>query len=166
MNTTQYFRYENFLVVQNGDYNDTFDLKKVFLSSFNIIKYLESQNYSELALQRVAILLHGKFNEGDFTFSNIKMYDYQKCIIPNEKIRIEFNHNTVGELEGVFSFYMSNKFILNVSSQDFVFMNDRNGTLTTNEYLRILFRGAGKENRTQLNQIIHSLNTLAKYDAN
>lgn len=163
MNTTQYFKYENFLVVQNNKQNNTFDLNGQYVNEFfDVTEYLNSQNYSELAIKRVAIHLANKH----ISYDNHLRFGYAQCIIPNEKIKIEFNHNTVGELEGIFSFYMSNKFILNVSSQDFVFINDRNGTLTTNEYLRMLFRSAGKETRQQLNEIIHSLNTLAKYDAN
>ena len=166
MNTTQYYKHNNFLVVQNGDYNDTFDLSKSYVNEFfDITGYLKDKEYSKHHLQRVATLLYKKFNEGDFTFSNIKMYDFTKCIIPNPKVTIEYGDDFTKDLKSRFAFFLNNRFVFAFYTND-TFLSEYRSELTTNQYCEILFTTASKETRNSLNQIIHSLNTLAKYDAN
>lgn len=162
MNTTQYFKHDNFLVVQNGDFNDTFDLNGQYVNEFFDVKeYLETQNYSELSLQRIAIHL----SKRHIQYDNDLRFGYTKCIIPNPKVTIDYLNDTSSqELQGRFGFYLNNRFVFAIYSKDFTFLESE-GELSKDQYCKIVFE-LDKENRNKLNEIIQSLNTLAKYDAN
>lgn len=162
MNATQYYKHDNFLVVQNGDWNDTFDLSKDYINDFFDVRgYLENQSYSELALKRVATILYNRF---DTLFK--EHYGYIECIIPNQKVTIDYLNDTSSkELQGRFGFYLNNRFVFAIHSTDFAFLMPFDGELSKDQYCKIVFE-LDKDNRNKLNQIIYSLNTLAKYDAN
>ena len=165
MNTTQYYKHENFLVVQNGNWNDTFCLDRLALNGeFRfLVEYLNHFDYSEHSLQRVSNLLY-HYCKGNIELFK-EWYGFAECIIPNPKVRIEFNHDCTKDLQGRFAFYLNNRFVIAAYSEDYAFLFNTEGDLLKAKYLKRIFE-ADKENRTKLNQIIHSLNILSNYDAN
>ena len=110
MNTTQYYKHENFLVVQNGDYNDTFDLSKDYVNEFiNVADYLATKKTKfalDLGLRRVAMVLQGRF---DNLFK--ERYGYIECIIPNPKVTIQYGDDFTKELKSRFAFFLNNRFV-------------------------------------------------------
>jgi hypothetical protein len=173
MNTTQYYKHGNFLVVQTEKFNDTFDLnsKKFRNEFFNLIEYLEHFNYSEHSLQRVSNLLvrHFKYN----VLSNKDSYGYTECIIPNNKLAIELStiisSNFLEEKDQI-TFYkkVNNDSYFPISqlhNQKEFRKTNNYAIIDTNQYCTLLF-GLGKEEQSKLNQISNSLNILSKYDAN
>lgn len=166
MNTTQYYLHDNFLVIQNGEYNDTFDLKdgdmNVFWEGF---AYYDNAEYTEEEIGKFANLFFENLSEPlNINSHCVNSFDYTKCIIPNPKVTIEYGDDFTKDLKSRFAFFLNNRFVFAFYSDE-SFLSKYRGELTTNQYCKIVFESS-KEVRTQLNEIIHSLNTLAKYDAN
>lgn len=165
MNKTQYFKHNNFLVIQNEEYNDTFDLKSGYINQFwKDFAYYDNAEYTDEEIGKFANSFFENISEPLNKNSYcINSFGYTRCIIPNEKVTMQYD--TWTDRKGRFAFFFKDRFVFAIYSEDFVCLSDIEGELTTNQYCKIVF-DSSKEVRTKLNEIIHSLNTLAKYDAN
>jgi len=156
----QYFRYENQLVVQNADYNDTFDLSNG--TWLNEIPLFDVVNSDEIN----AALLDEHFNNRkDFVGTYKATYKTTECIIPNQKVTIDYDRERIeGKLIETLLFVVNSRVFAKLRIDFNIYMIlDQHVTLTTNQYCKIVFE-ENEQNRKELNKIINALNFISNYD--